>query len=428
MPFDEPGWWYGADDRRARWLAPAARLWSRVAIARHARQHPYRSRLPVICIGNFTAGGTGKTPLALHIAALLKNAGENPVLLTRGYGGRLAGPLWVEPGRQDASDVGDEPLLLARTAPVMLARDRRRGALAIEAEENVGGAGPASVIVMDDGLQNPALAKDLAIALVDGMRGVGNGLVMPAGPLRAPLEFQLGLVDAIVVTRRPGAADPVTQAAQATTPTTPPTTTATDAQPGLSGQSAKSGKSGEPAEPPASAMDPTTAPIAGPRVLASLRQGFPGPVLSAAQSPVGDTSWLAGAPLFRPAARTRRQSRRRGCLSRPPCLHGSRRGADARQGAAGLGNTGHDGKGPGAIGGRKPHVADPAGVRCRRRRAPGRPRTLGSAHRRLPSRSQAQLTASASDDSRSSLAGFRPTAAGGGPSLALPVPTAFADR
>ena len=298
MPFDEPGWWYGADDRRARWLAPAARLWSRVAIARHARQHPYRSRLPVICIGNFTAGGTGKTPLALHIAALLKNAGENPVLLTRGYGGRLAGPLWVEPGRQDVSDVGDEPLLLARTAPVMLARDRRRGALAIEAEENVGGAGPASVIVMDDGLQNPALAKDLAIALVDGMRGVGNGLVMPAGPLRAPLEFQLGLVDAIVVTRRPGAADPVTQAAQATTPTTPPTTTATDAQPGLSGQSAKSGKSGEPAEPPASAMDPTTAPIAGPRVLASLRQGFPGPVLSAAQSPVGDTSWLAGAPVF----------------------------------------------------------------------------------------------------------------------------------
>ncbi len=264
MPLDEPSWWYGEDDRRAHWLAPVARIWGRVAQARHTRQAPYRSRLPVICIGNFTAGGTGKTPLALHIAALLKAAGEHPALLTRGYGGHLAGPLWVEPARHDASEVGDEPLLLARTAPVMLARDRRLGALAIEQAgtedlARAGGTEPISVIVMDDGLQNPALAKDLSIALVDGLRGVGNGRVIPAGPLRAPLEFQLGIVDAIVVTRPLGAPAP--------------------GRPGV--------ETGE---------DATASPR--PRVLESLRQGFPGPVLAAEQRPDGDTAWLRGARVY----------------------------------------------------------------------------------------------------------------------------------
>ena len=155
---------------------------------------PYRSRLPVICVGNFTAGGTGKTPLAIHLCERLKAAGHEPVALTRGYGGRLSGPYWVNANTDVARDVGDEALLLA--AP------RRRSSPATAGSARApsrSGRIPCTVIVMDDGLQNPALAKDLTIAVVDGGRGLGNGLVMPAGPLRAPLEFQLELTDAIVV-------------------------------------------------------------------------------------------------------------------------------------------------------------------------------------------------------------------------------------
>ena len=111
--------------------------------------------------------------------------------------GALHGPVWVEPGRHRAEEVGDEPLLLARSAPVVVSRDRVAGAQAIEAAEP-----KATVIVMDDGLQNPSLAKDLTIAVVDANRGMGNGHVIPAGPLRAPLGFQLGLVDCIVVNGR----------------------------------------------------------------------------------------------------------------------------------------------------------------------------------------------------------------------------------
>jgi tetraacyldisaccharide 4'-kinase len=177
-------------------LKPLAALYGWAATARYWRATPYRSRLPVICVGNFTAGGTGKTPLTIHLCERLKAAGHEPVALTRGYGGRLSGPYWVNAKSDVARDVGDEALLLARAAPTLVARDRRAGAHAIET-----GPHPVTVIVMDDGLQNPGLAKDLTIAAVDGDRGrgLGNGLVMPAGPLRAPLPFQLELTDAIVV-------------------------------------------------------------------------------------------------------------------------------------------------------------------------------------------------------------------------------------
>jgi len=175
-------------------LEPLGALYGWAAKARYLRASPYRSRLPVVCIGNFTAGGTGKTPLAIHLARHLKAIGHEPVALTRGYGGRLAGPYWVDAGTDRASDVGDEALLLARAAPTLVARDRRAGARAIET-----GPHPVTAVVMDDGLQNPTLAKDLTLAVVDGGRGLGNRCVMPAGPLRAPLGFQLELTDAIVV-------------------------------------------------------------------------------------------------------------------------------------------------------------------------------------------------------------------------------------
>ncbi len=192
MPLNEPRWWYTASKGgrlAARLLAPVADAYGAVAEARYRRHAPYRASLPTICVGNFTAGGTGKTPLTRCIVEHLLSLGESPVCLTRGYGGRLPGPVWVDPSRHGAADVGDEPLLLARSAPVMVSRDRAEGARAIEAAEI-----KATVIVMDDGLQNGTVAKDLTIAVVDATRGMGNGQVIPAGPRRAPLCFEIALV------------------------------------------------------------------------------------------------------------------------------------------------------------------------------------------------------------------------------------------
>jgi tetraacyldisaccharide 4'-kinase len=147
--------------------------------------------VPVICVGNFTVGGAGKTPAALAVGRLLLAAHQRLFFLSRGYGGRLAGPVRVDPAVHTAAAVGDEPLLLARLAPTIVARDRVAGAAAARRSG-------ASVIVMDDGFQNPALSKDLSILLVDGRRGVGNGRVIPAGPLRAPLETQVRHAHAVV--------------------------------------------------------------------------------------------------------------------------------------------------------------------------------------------------------------------------------------
>ena len=202
MPASEPSWWYGPEGGwQALLLSPAAALVGGIAARRIRNGNPYRASLPVICAGNFTAGGSGKTPLALFLAQLIAEEDRDPWFLTRGYGGKLAGPVRVDPARHTARDVGDEPLLLARAAPTVVSRDRGRGAKAIEAM-----ASKKAVIIMDDGLQNPGLAKDLAIAIVDRQRGFGNGWVIPAGPLRAPLDVQGKLAHLIVLTGQ-GAAD-----------------------------------------------------------------------------------------------------------------------------------------------------------------------------------------------------------------------------
>jgi tetraacyldisaccharide 4'-kinase len=148
--------------------------------------------IPVICIGNLTVGGAGKTPTALAVAHLLLQTRERPFFLSRGYGGRLPGPVRVDPSYHRAADVGDEPLLLARLAPTIVAHDRAAGA---RLARSLG----ASVIVMDDGFQNPSLKKDLSIIVVDGTRGIGNGRIVPAGPLRAPLDIQIKQSRAIIV-------------------------------------------------------------------------------------------------------------------------------------------------------------------------------------------------------------------------------------
>jgi len=191
MRLEAPFWWYRKAGALASALAPLGRVYGRIAENRAARVAPYRSRLPVICIGNFTAGGGGKTPTAIAVAALLKELGARPAFLTRGYGGASKGPILVKQG-QSAEEVGDEPLLLAEAAPTMVAADRVAGAGAIEASD-------ASIIVMDDGFQNPSLVKDLSLVVVDGAVGIGNGLIIPAGPLRAPLEAQIARAGALIV-------------------------------------------------------------------------------------------------------------------------------------------------------------------------------------------------------------------------------------
>lgn len=187
----EPPFWWRQGGCAAAMLAPLAAIYGAVAAHRIAREGA-RAGAPVVCIGNPTVGGAGKTPTALAVARMLQADGETPVFLSRGYGGRLTGPVRVDPAQHRASDVGDEPLLLARAAITVVARDRVRGA-------QMAVAAGAGVIVMDDGFQNPSLAKDFSVLVVDAKRGVGNGRVIPAGPLRAPLEMQLDRAQALIV-------------------------------------------------------------------------------------------------------------------------------------------------------------------------------------------------------------------------------------
>jgi tetraacyldisaccharide 4'-kinase len=186
----EPSFWWRSGGLQGSLLAPLGWVYGAVA-ARRLSRIGSSAGVPVVCIGNPTVGGAGKTPTAITVARMLQAEGERPVFLTRGYGGRLHGPERVTPAHR-ASDVGDEPLLLARMATTIVARRRDRGARSAVA------AG-ASVIVMDDGFQNPSLKKDFSVLVIDARRGIGNGRVIPAGPLRAPLGEQLACAQALVV-------------------------------------------------------------------------------------------------------------------------------------------------------------------------------------------------------------------------------------
>jgi tetraacyldisaccharide 4'-kinase len=187
-------------------LDPLGALYGAVASARMEKSGD-SAGIPVICLGNPTVGGAGKTPAALAVAHLLHAAHQRPFFLSRGYGGRLAGPVRVNPAIHHADEVGDEPLLLARLAPTIVAHNRVAGA-------KFARFAGASVIVMDDGFQNPSLTKDLAILLIDSRRGIGNGRVLPAGPLRAPLDAQLARAQAVVVVGASDGAAVAIEAAQ----------------------------------------------------------------------------------------------------------------------------------------------------------------------------------------------------------------------
>jgi tetraacyldisaccharide 4'-kinase len=186
---------------------PLGALYGAVAAGR-MMQPGFDVGIPVLCIGNYHVGGAGKTPATLALVRLLRDMGETPVVLSRGYGGALRGPVNVDTQHHAAADVGDEPLMMAGVVPVVVARDRIEGA-ALARSRN------ASVILMDDGFQNPAIVKDASLIVIDAHRGLGNGRVFPAGPLRAPLPMQLARTDALIIVGAGGAADNIAGAVAA---------------------------------------------------------------------------------------------------------------------------------------------------------------------------------------------------------------------
>jgi len=192
-----PEFWQHLDGRAAApvtrsLLTPMSWLYDRLAQRRSAKIVPTKVSVPVICIGNITVGGTGKTPLALLVAKTLLGQGVQPAFLSRGYGGQQRSSVQVDLKLHGFADVGDEPLLLAKTAPTFVGRDRVASAkLAI--------AGGAQVLILDDGFQNPSLAKDLSVLVIDAGAGHGNGRIFPAGPLREPVARALNRADAVVL-------------------------------------------------------------------------------------------------------------------------------------------------------------------------------------------------------------------------------------
>lgn len=191
MPRAPDFWAAGSRSALPALLAPLAWLYGTAQDSRRRSAKPMDIGIPVISVGNLVAGGAGKTPTALALALLARKLGRNPAFVSRGYGGKLQGPLQVDPAKHSADDVGDEPLLLAACAPTWIGRDRPSAALLAK-------AGGHDLIIADDAHQTHALARKLNLLVVDAGYGFGNGRLLPAGPLRESIADGLARTDAVI--------------------------------------------------------------------------------------------------------------------------------------------------------------------------------------------------------------------------------------
>ncbi len=191
MVSDAPPFWWTKADWRAYGLWPFSWVYGRISGSRmdHARRASIP--VPVICVGNFTVGGAGKTPTAIALARAARQKGLKPGFLSRGYGGSLDVTTVVDPSHHRARDVGDEPLLLAREGLTVICRKRVEGARRLVAEG-------ADLIIMDDGFQSARLTFDFSLLVIDSRRGIGNGFLIPSGPVRAPLRQQIRHASALL--------------------------------------------------------------------------------------------------------------------------------------------------------------------------------------------------------------------------------------
>lgn len=188
-----PKFWHNTKPSLLSYLLwPVAFLYQKLYQRRLNTIKPTRGNMPVLCIGNVTAGGAGKTPVCIELAKHLMAKGKKVVFLSRGYKGKLTGPIQVNTAKHSYRDVGDEPLLLAGTAPTVISKKRDKG-LALAAYLG------ADIVIMDDGMQNPTVYKDRSLLVIDGKVGTGNGCTLPAGPLREPLAHALSRVQGVII-------------------------------------------------------------------------------------------------------------------------------------------------------------------------------------------------------------------------------------
>lgn len=197
---ETPPFWFEKPGLKSWFLSPFSYLYDQAASVNMLAKHTAEVPVPVICIGNFVVGGGGKTPTALALAKAAKEKGFTPGFLSRGYSGKITAATIVDLEKHNASDIGDEPLLLAREALTVVSADRPKGANLL-VDQN------CDLIIMDDGFQNPKLLKDYCLVVVDSKRGIGNGFSMPAGPLRVSLKDQLSKTDSVLIVGNESGAD-----------------------------------------------------------------------------------------------------------------------------------------------------------------------------------------------------------------------------